>query len=226
MSSITTASGPTIEDTVIGEGAAARPAGTSSCTTPAGSPTGHNSIRAGKTGPLSFTLGKKEVMAAGKRGCAHESRRHSQLTIRRSRYGEDGADTIPRSHAHLRSGAARGFLNAVTCAGKSSGRQDAERQRAPREIHSASLVTRNPRELERGLQELLIVRSRTRAGAARSASETAESILARQAPAQDRQGPVPRHRACVLAKIVPERPSSPPRRRAMKTPRFCFDPAR
>jgi len=60
MSTITTASGLTIEDTVIGEGAAAAAGRESSCTTPAGSPDGTQSIRQEKAGPLSFHTGQKK----------------------------------------------------------------------------------------------------------------------------------------------------------------------
>ena len=99
MSAITTASGLTIEDTVIGEGAAAA-AGRDVTVHYAGwlaDGTQFDSSRE-KQDPFEFTLGKKEVMEGweeGLRGMRVGGTR--RLTIPpQLAYGKDGAgDTIP-----------------------------------------------------------------------------------------------------------------------------------
>ena len=99
MSTITTASGLTIEDTVIGKGAAAT-AGRDVTVHYAGwlaDGTQFDSSRE-KQDPFQFTLGKKEVMAGweeGLRGMKVGGTR--KLTVPpQLAYGEDGAgDTIP-----------------------------------------------------------------------------------------------------------------------------------
>jgi FKBP-type peptidyl-prolyl cis-trans isomerase FkpA len=99
MSTITTASGLTIEDTVIGKGAAAT-AGRDVTVHYAGwlaDGTQFDSSRE-KEDPFQFTLGRKEVMAGweeGLRGMKVGGTR--KLTVPpQLAYGEDGAgDTIP-----------------------------------------------------------------------------------------------------------------------------------
>jgi len=99
MSSITTASGLTIEDTVIGEGAAAA-AGRDVTVHYAGwlaDGTQFDSSKE-KQDPFQFTLGNKEVMAGWEEGLSGMKVGGTRkLTVPpQLAYGEDGAgDTIP-----------------------------------------------------------------------------------------------------------------------------------
>jgi len=99
MSSITTASGLTIEDTVIGEGAAAA-AGRDVTVHYSGwlaDGTQFDSSKE-KQDPFQFTLGKKEVMAGWEEGLSGMKVGGTRkLTVPpQLAYGEDGAgDTIP-----------------------------------------------------------------------------------------------------------------------------------